>query len=160
MNKLIIIIAVLLTALLALLSSRIYIVKPWPICQGAKSLTAEERLITSAINEVLAGQLARSAQTAEMVRYVHKLSDAELTQVAYTNHDEFKKRNPYCCEITKQGPNNFTPSFWQRLTGQFHTFVRVKYVASYVDKKGRQVYSVNETAYIGFDKCGGIWDID
>ena len=127
--------------------------------------TDDTAIIDAAIDEVLAGQyisgqqyVVESKESGGKIwdlwvqRYIYHDENLSL----YTDSVEFKRINPDCCSITQKGKKRFTPSFYQRISGQSAKFVRIEYrgmdrLPDGTRKPFRNIW------FFAVSNCGRLW---
>lgn len=85
------------------------------------------------------------------------LKTKEPRPISYASVAEFRKANPGCCEVVDLGPDGFSPSIIDRLTGHAACMVRVRYSVQYIDKTGALSRSELKELYPVIKNCGIAW---
>lgn len=120
-------------------------------CWQKGMVLAPEYKIDAAIHSVLASYppvletFRSTGQGAGVVSY-RKPKRA----VAYHDISEFKRMNPDCCALVMHDREGWTPSVFQRVTGQVSSLVMVRYQV----RHGERGVAITHEDYIRVSNCG------
>jgi hypothetical protein len=76
--------------------------------------------------------------------------------VPYSGADDFRARNPSCCEIVERLPEGYAPGLGARIQAQFVSFVRLNFRVRYRTDAGLEEEQVVER-YVAISNCGRPW---
>lgn len=122
-------------------------------CWQKGIVLASEYKIDAAIHSVLASypsvleSFRPTGQGIGMVSY-RKPKRA----IAYQDISEFKCMNPDCCALVVHDREGWTPSVFQRVTGQVSSLVMVGYQVRH--REGGDVVATTHEDFIPFSNCG------
>lgn len=125
-------------------------------CSETNDYVKDEKKIENAIGYVMSlyPPVTESVIKSNGVKYLR--ASIPENPLHYGSVAEFKKINPNCCKITFEGRRGFSPSFYDRLSGQLSEFVKVKYLLRYYDANSNLI-SEEVVVHVGLSNCGSIW---
>ena len=133
-----------------LTSSSVAAIKNKNYCFSENRRVASQEIIDSAIYEVISRQKFSIPKQSEDGT-THYFVPYEV--IEYKTAREFLEKNSGCCKIVTHSYEGWTPSYWQKISGQVSNIVKMNYLISYRETENSSVEKYISTKYVEMDRC-------
>lgn len=143
--------AIISISVILLASSSVIAIKNRNYCFSENRRVASKKTIDGAIDKAISRQKFSIPKQNEDGT-THYFVPYEV--IEYRAAREFLEKNPGCCKIVTHSYEGWTPSYWQRISGQVSNIVKVNYLVTHRETENSSVENYLSTQYVEMDRCG------